>query len=191
MSVTQTSPFQGGKRWASRRGAPAFDLVQLSFPRGAVNVQFYRMPRDAAESLIGLVRDGTPVRDVLVKYAGDAAQALSETMVTGIVAGWNPRKLAREMRSSFGMGLTESLRLARTEQLRAYRAATLETYRANGDIVKGWRRVPQGQRTCMACIIWTAWCTGWRTRWTLPSQRNCAMVPITAAYAELGIAAPE
>lgn len=184
---------QDGKRWSIAAGErQAFDLVRLSFPPGSVDVQFYRMPRDAAESLIGLVADGTPVRDVLTKYVGDAAGSLAETMVTGIVAGWNPRKLAREMRSSFGMGLTESLRLARTEQLRAYRAATLETYRANDDIVKGWRRVAaRDSRTCMACIMMDG--VVYRLADEMDDHPNgrCAMVPITATYAELGIDAPE
>jgi len=184
---------QDGKRWSIAAGErQAFDLVQLSFPRGAVNVQFYRMPRDAAESLIGLVRDGTPVRDVLVKYAGDAAQALSETMVTGIVAGWNPRKLAREMRSSFGMGLTESIRLARTEQLRAYRAATLETYRANDDIVKGWtRRSARLPNSCLACLMEDGREYGLDEQMDDHPNGKCYMVPRTVTYAELGIDAPE
>ena len=91
----------------------AFDLMQLSLPgTSSVRVNMYRMPREAVENYVGMMQDGTPLRGVLQKYVGDAAQALSETMVTGMVAGWNPKKVADEMRNAYGMALSDSLRLA-------------------------------------------------------------------------------
>ena len=184
---------QDGKRWAvAAAEREAYELVQLSYPRGTVAATFYRMPREAAESLIGTLQDGTPLRKLIEQYVGDAAQALSERMVTGLVAGWNPRKLARELRKDFGMGLTDSLRLARTEQLRAYRTATLESYKANGDIVKGWRRLAaKDSRTCAACLFLDG--KEYSTQEEMDDHPNgrCALVPIAKTYAELGIDAPE
>jgi SPP1 gp7 family putative phage head morphogenesis protein len=184
---------QDGKRWSISAGErDAYELTRLSFPPGSVSVQFYRMPRDAAESLIGMLADGTPLRDLLTRYVGDAAKKLSETMLTGLVAGWNPRKLARVMRSEFGMGLTESLRIARTEQLRAYRTATSKSYQANGNIVKGWRRLAtKDDRTCMACVVLDGKLYALDEEMDDHPQGRCAMIPVTATFAELGIDAPE
>jgi len=171
----------------------AFDLMQLSLPgTHEVRVNMYRMPREAVENYVGMMQDGTPLRGVLEKYVGDAAQNLSETMVTGMVAGWNPKKVAREMRNAYGMALTDSLRLARTEQLRAYRTANLQSYNANSDIVTSWRRMSANlPNSCIACLLMDG------TVYTLGESMDdhpngkCYLVPITKTYAELGIDAPE
>ena len=171
----------------------AYTITQLAFPKGAqVGVTFYRMPREAAEAYIGMLQDGTPLKALLEQYVGEAAQALSETLVTGLVAGYNPRQVAREVRDSFGMGIDNALRLARTEQLRAYRTASLESYNANSNIVKGWRRLAaKDSRTCAACLFLDG------TEYDLATQMDdhpngrCALVPIVKTYAELGIDAPE
>jgi SPP1 gp7 family putative phage head morphogenesis protein len=184
---------QNGKRWAIAAGErEAFDLVQLSFPRGAVSVTPYRMPREAAEALIGTLQDGAPLRSLLLRYGKDAAQGMGESLVNGVVAGWNPRKVAQEMRKAFGTALNESLLLARTEQLRAHRTAALETYKANGNIVKGWvRSASKDDRTCMACLLLDG------KKYDLEHEMDdhpagrCALLPDVVTFAELGIDAPE
>lgn len=171
----------------------AYTITQLAFPRDAgVAVTFYRMPREAVEAYVGFMQDGTPLKKLLEQYVGDAAQALSETLITGLAAGFNPRKVAREARKQFGMGLTESLRLARTEQLRAYRTATLESYKANDNIVKGWRRLAaKDSRTCAACLILDGKEYDLATDMDDHPNGRCACVPIPKTYQELGIDAPE
>jgi len=171
----------------------AYDLVQGSFlPEMGIDVSFATMPSASVEQMVGFLQDGSPLVDVITKHVGDAQAQFGQTMVTGLLAGWNPRKLAREMRGAYGLGLTEALRIARTEQLRAYRAATLNTYRANSDVVKGWERLAEHDtRTCMACIVLDG------RRYTLAEdmddhvQGRCACIPVTASYKELGIDAPE
>ena len=147
---------------------------------------------EAVEQMVGFLQDGSPLVDVITKHVGAAQQQFGQTMVTGLVSGWNPRKLARELRSSYGLGLTKALVIARTEQLRAYRTAAANTYRANSHVVKGWERHAQHDtRTCMACLILDG------KRYTLAEemddhpQGRCAMLPVTKTYAELGIDAPE
>jgi hypothetical protein len=176
---------------AAEREAPA--LIEYAFPPdAAIAVSHYRMPRDAVETLAGQLSDGSPLHDLLVAYVDDAAEEFSETMVTGLVAGWNPRKLARELRQAYGMGLTDALRLSRTENLRAYRTATKAIYQANDNIVTGWiRSATKDARTCLACIVLDG------TRYDLATDMDdhpngrCAMLPETRSYAELGIDAPE
>ena len=171
----------------------AYTITQAAFPRDAgVAVTFYRMPREAVEAYVGFMQDGTPLRKLLEQYVGDAAQALSETLVTGLTAGLNPRQVAREARKQFGMGLTESLRLARTEQLRAYRTATQESYKANGNIVKGWRWLAtKDSRTCPACLLMDGTEHSLDEQFVDHPNGRCTATPITKSYAELGIDAPE
>jgi len=169
------------------------NLIQYAFPPGSsINIDQYRMPRAAVENLVGFMQDGSPLRDVIAKYAGDAAEDFGATMVTGLTAGWGPRKLAQELRQAYGMGLTDSLRLARTENLRAYRTASRQTYEANSDVVKGWQRhADRGDRTCLACIMLDS------TFYTVAQDMDdhvmgrCTLLPVTKTYAELGIDAPE
>lgn len=171
----------------------AYDLIQAGFlPEIGIDVSFATMPRAAVEQMVGFLADGSPLNDVIAKYTTDAGGRFGETFVTGLVSGWNPQKLARELRGAFGMGLTESLRLARTEQLRAYRTAAANTYRANSHVVKEWERhAEHGVRTCLACLVLDG------TRYKLSEemddhvQGRCAMLPVTYSYKELGIDAPE
>jgi SPP1 gp7 family putative phage head morphogenesis protein len=183
-----------GQREAIEAGQRnAYDLVQAAFlPEMGINVNFATMPRAAVEQMVGFLADGSPLRDVITKHVGDAGDRFGATLVTGLAAGWNPNKLARELRGAFGLGLTDALRIARTEQLRAYRTAAANTYRANSHVVKAWERHAQHDtRTCMACLVLDG------TRYELDQemddhvQGRCAMLPVTKTYAELGIDAPE
>lgn len=197
--IAKFSPFAAqtvtaGQREAIEAGQRnAYDLVQASFlPEMGIEVNFATMPRAAVEQMVGFLADGSPLNEVIAKYTTDAVDRFGETMVTGLAAGWNPNKLARELRGAYGIGLTNALRIARTEQLRAYRTAAANTYRNNAHIVKGWERHAQADtRTCMACILLDG------KRYELDQdmddhvQGRCAMLPITKSYAELGIDAPE
>jgi SPP1 gp7 family putative phage head morphogenesis protein len=172
---------------AAERDAP--NLVRAAFPADAgIDISFAQVPREAVEQMIGFLQDGSPLVDVLRKHVGDAAQRFGDTLVNAMVMGWNPRKTAREIRAAFGMGLTDSLRIARQEQMRAYRAATLNSYRANSDVVKEWERLAaQDDRTCMACILLDG------RRYKLEEdmddhiQGRCTPIPVTYTYREMGI----
>ena len=176
---------------AAEREAPA--LIEFGLPRGSgVDVSFYRMPRAAVEALAGQLSDGSPLIDVLNKYVDGTVEAFSDTMVTGMVAGWNPRKLAAELRNAYGIGLNDALRLSRAENLRAYRTASKTIYQDNADILTGWQRhAAKNGRTCMACIMLDGTIYALATDMDDHPTGRCAMLPLTKSYAELGIDAPE
>ena len=171
----------------------AYELMRLSLPSDTgVRVNMYRMPREAVENYVGMMQDGTPLRELLGRYVGDAAQNLSETLVTGMVAGHNPRKVAREVRDAYGMALSDAMRLARTEQLRAYRTANLQSYNANSDVVTSWRRLcAKLPNSCMACVMLDGKIYTLGEPMDDHPNGKCVMLPVTKTYAELGIDAPE
>jgi len=175
---------------AAERDAPA--LMRAAYPTdAAITIQFDRMPREAVENLVGFLQDDSPLKDLLVEAVSGAADSFASTMVTGIAAGWNPRRLARTLRSEFGMGLTQALKISRTEQLRAYRTTSLNAYRTS-NVCSGWEWLATlSPRTCMSCLEKDG------TRYPLSAefedhvQGRCCPVPITMSYAEMGIDAPE
>ena len=184
------SSITAGKREAIAAGQrDAHNLVRAAFPKdAAISVSFATMPREAAEQMVGFLADGSPLRDLLVEAMGEAATGFSETMVTGLVAGWNPRKLARELRSRYGMGLTRALRISRTEQLRAYREATRNTYQANSHVVRGWERhAAADDRTCAACLILDGKHYSLDEPMDDHAAGRCSMTPLTVSYKELGL----
>ena len=184
------STIAGGQREAIAAGQRnAHDLVQAAFPRDAeIAISFARMPREAVEQMVGFLQDGSPLRDLLIEAVKESADAFGETLVEGLASGWNPRKLAREIRAKYGMGLTRALRISRTEQLRAYREATRNTYQENRHVVKGWERhAAADDRTCMACVMLDGKRYGLDESMDDHVQGRCAMLPITASYRELGI----
>ena len=173
----------------------AYELVKASFPGDtldAVQIDFFRLPSESVESLVGFLEDGTPLADLLNEYMGDAAQDFSETLVAGMIAGQGPRETARELRDAYGMGLTKALQISRTEILRAYRTATQQNFEANSDVLKGWRRSSaKDDRVCAACILLDGTVYKLKEDMDDHTSGRCAMIPITKTYAELGIDAPE
>jgi SPP1 gp7 family putative phage head morphogenesis protein len=170
----------------------SFELLRAYYPAGSdIPISFAAMPRAAVEAMVGTLADGSPIMELLTAAVEDAAQDFAETMVSGLAAGWNPRRLARELRGKFGMGLTRSMRIARTEQLRAYRTASDEQYRQSGVVVQKERMATADDRVCMACVV----LDGKRYPIDEPMddhvQGRCVFVPITKTYAQMGIDAPE
>ena len=171
---------------AAERDAPA--LMRAAYPADApITVLFDRMPMEAVENLVGFLRDGSPLKRLLDEAVGTAVDEFASTMVTGMAAGWNPRRLARMLRSEFGMGLTRALRISRTEQLRAYNTATLGAYQSS-NVVIGWERMAAlDERTCMACLELDGKRYGLDEPMDDHVNGRCAMLPITKSYKEMGL----
>ena len=190
--------YSGGAITAQQRQAiamgerDAYQLTLSAFPPGAeINARFWRMPRDAVETMAGFVADGTPLAELIGGYVGESRDGFLERLVAGLAKGQNPRAIARELRDDFGMGLTKALEIARTEQLRAYRTATLGSYRESG-VVKGWERhADKSDRTCIACIMLDGKLYELATDMDDHVNGRCCMLPVTKTYAEMGIDAPE
>lgn len=95
----------------------------------------------------------------LMQYWRDAdiykvsAAEIARKIAGGIAQGWNPVKLARELRRDAGFVLESAMRTARTVQLWSYREASRANYLANGDIVTGYQWYTNlDDKTCEACI---------------------------------------
>jgi SPP1 gp7 family putative phage head morphogenesis protein len=90
------------------------------------------------EQLVGFLDPGGPLYKRLAQLPGSVAYKVSQAIIEGVGMGQNPRVIARTITRSFGMGLTDALRMMRTTQLWSYREASRASYTANSDIVDGW-----------------------------------------------------
>lgn len=173
-----------GQREAARLGiVEASEAIRAS----GVRVAFNRLPVSAAEYMVGLSGDGSPLFDVLKKRAlwPEAVDGLASALVKGTALGWNPRKTASRMADGLAQGLDKALVIARSEQLRVYRRASVEQYRESG-VVSGFKRLAtKDDRTCMACLLADG------QRLDLESELDdhpggrCAAVPIVRGMPEV------
>ena len=138
----------------------ALERVTETLQSRMVSAGFNLVPREALETMVGFLQDGTPLSELMRDVSRDALKAAKKELVEGLAAGENPRKVARRIflgSNKIGepviLPAERALRIARTETLRSYRVATIENYRANASIIKGWRWLcARGPRTCIACI---------------------------------------
>ncbi|NBW14722.1 MAG: hypothetical protein EBR82_42660, partial [Caulobacteraceae bacterium] len=128
-------------------------LVNLGAQSTGVSVSFSQLPKDATESIVGFLSDGSPLKGLLDKLPGMAGQAVSEALTDGIVRGLGATQIARNMRNALGGNMTRAMIIARTETMRAYREATSRTFNQNRDILVGWVWVASfSRRTCASCL---------------------------------------
>ena len=107
----------------------------------------------AVEAMVGMMGDGTPLRQYLAGVYGDAARGMTDHLVRAVIQGLNPRQTARAMAKGLNLGLDRALTIARTEQLRVYREARRLTY-MDSNVVQFYRRVSAKQdRTCVGCLL--------------------------------------
>lgn len=131
-----------------------FEAALGEIPAG-VSVNFNRLPRQAVESLVGFLSDGTPLHEHLGQIVGAGREAVERGLIQGVALGQNPRKIAAGIKETFDGGYAQALTVSRTETLRAYRQATLRSYEENGELVEEWvwlANLGSWQRTCAACI---------------------------------------
>lgn len=179
-------------RQAAEQGiVHAEQLTLLDVPeplRPAVRAVWNRLPAEALEQLMGFLQPGSPLRQALVDQLGEVvAERAMKALLEGLALGYNPRMVGEILRREMGMGLVESLRMARTSMLWAYRTATRSMYQANSDLVTGWIwHAELGPRTCMACIAQHG--SFHPVSEVLNDHHNgrCAMIPVTKSWKELG-----
>ena len=126
-------------------------LVRKATDQARVTVNWVRLPTAAIEDLIGFTATGSPLRELLDALGPAASATVRDRLIQGLALGFNPTRIAREIRGALGGNLARALTIARTEVLRAYREASLRSYQVNDDVVDGW--------------IWNCACT----------ERSCAM----------------
>lgn len=91
----------------------------------------------------------------LASYGVDMSGFVNESILNGIAAGWNPRRIARQVRMlAENMPVSNSERLLRTLQLTSYRDATAVNRLANSNILAYQIRIAtlSDSRTCLSCI---------------------------------------
>lgn len=167
----------------------AEELTRVAFgtPPEGVSIQFNQVPRDALIDLVGFSSSGSPLGELFAALGPDVGLAARETLITGFALGENPRKIARRMRKTMGMGLDRALRISRTEVLRSYREATRRDFAENQDIMRGWIwHSARDLRTCVMC--WAMHGTKHKFEETLDDHvcGRCAMLPDTKSWEELG-----
>ena len=118
-----------------------------------VGADVARLGREATAALVGVLGDGSPLRDLLDALGQEAAGKIEAALLRGVAIGRNPRQTARDIREALGGNLNRALTIARTEHLRAYRSATSERFNENDDILRGWQwRASPSARTCPLCL---------------------------------------
>lgn len=169
-------------------------LVQASMgtPPPGVTLAFARLPTSAIAELVGVLQDGSPLTDLLLRLGPDAADSVRRALVTGLATGENPRQIARRSRAAFGGNQVRAMTVARTEVLRAYRESARQTFLANRDVVTALRWwSARDRRTCVLC--WAR--HGSLHRLDEPISFHvrcrCVVLPVTKTWRDLGYDVPE
>jgi SPP1 gp7 family putative phage head morphogenesis protein len=128
----------------------SLEMAQRSLSASA-QASLSQAPIMTSQFAVGALRDGSPLIDSLLKYAGQSADEVGKILMTGISTGTSSIVIARQMRDVSGGNLTHALTIARTETMRAYNTEALERYRAYGFNAWMWQ-ADMSERTCCACI---------------------------------------
>jgi hypothetical protein len=189
-SIDEIEKYQGflgvevggfGRTMIDRGLAESRQLIAAAYGDKRILGMLRDLPPESVRQLLGFLDTGGPLYKRIAELAPTTADRIAETILQSIAMGQNPRKLAAEIVSkALGMGLTDSLRMARTVQLWTYREATRANYIANSDVVKGWVWFAElDTKTCMSCVAMHG--TVHPLDETLNDHHNgrCAMIPIT------------
>lgn len=143
-----------GREYVGRGLVESRELMRAAVgDNPALVARFRDLPPEAVERLLGFLDPTGPLYKRLQLLPGFVADSVSQTILQHIAMGRNPRALAAELTKAFGMGLSDSLRMARTVQLYSYREASRANYIANNTIVKGWQWYAKlDGLTCLSCV---------------------------------------
>ena len=154
------------------------DTARLAGVSGAFNV----LPSSAIiEQLLDFLRPDGPLYARLGQLANATAERVANTIVEGVGLGYNPRKIAREITNSLGMGLTDAMRNVRTVQLYSYREASRAQYVSNSDVVRGWVWYAEfDDRVCGSCLAMHGTVHSLDENLDDHYNGRCAMLPLLA-----------
>lgn len=149
---------------------------------------FYETNPANARQLVGHASDGSPLKDLFRALPGDAGQRVENALVTALVSGASPDRLARSVRDALGGNMARAQTIARTETHRAYRETSRRSFEDNADVVKGWIwNAGLGPRTCAACYAMHGTKHANSERLDGHPRCRCSMVPYTGTFeVELG-----
>lgn len=124
--------------------------------------------------------------------SGEAMEVVRRELVRGLVAGSNPRTVARSMvrraEQGFNGGLTRALNVSRTELLDAHRTAAAAGQEQHADVLTGWMWLATlSPRTCPSCIAMHGTVHDLDEPGPLDHQQGrCTRLPQTKTWTELG-----
>lgn len=146
------------------------------------------LPDSALRRMVGSLQDGSPLRALTQKYAGDSAREMNRLLLEGVSLGLSPLQTARRMRDSLGLSYSRARTLVRTEQMRAFREVNRATFQRNRDIVKGWKWYAALDRlTCPMCWAMHGKVFGVDESMDTHPNCRCVQVPVTLSFKELGL----
>lgn len=172
-------------------------LIQEALPdmpqgaKAAIVARMNRLPTEAVATMLGQLAADSPLQAIFQEYGAQAAKTLSDTILSGVALGYNPRKVAGQMRAALGGDLSRALAISRTETLRAYRMASLANYKANPEIVRGWIWTVTKDTDpppCLACLAVDGQEFSMDEGF-MPSHVGCRCVPRpkTITYRDMGL----
>ena len=145
------------------------------------------LPDSALRRMVGSLQDGSPLRRLANKYAGDSAKEFNRLLIEGVALGRSPLETARLMRNQLGVTYSKARTIVRTEQMRVFREANRQTFKANRGIVKRWKWYSTLDRlTCPICYAMHGQEFGLDERMETHPNCRCIQLPVTATFKELG-----
>lgn len=94
----------------------------------------------------------SPLYKSLLDEFGNDAKQMIDRLITGLVAGENPRVIAGDIQRMLQTPLYRAERIARTEILTAYRESNRATMQANSHIIKKWVWYANLTTCCASCL---------------------------------------
>lgn len=155
-SVKELDKFTAFTSTTIETAAGAAILLGLAHSREFVKLAgvkgFSGLTPQAMKPLLSYLERGSPLYQRLEQLTGATVDSVIETIIDGVVLGYNPRKIASQIQDAFGGGLTDALRNTRTVQIYSYRDSARANYMATGGLVTGWIWYAQlDGNQCEAC----------------------------------------
>jgi hypothetical protein len=111
-----------------------------------------RVAPEALGALIGYV-DGDPFRERTAMFGENAAENISDVILTGVAQGKNPQATARIISTWFNVPYAWADNTLRTVQLYSLRMSNHASYAANSDVLDGWVwSATLDARVCLSCV---------------------------------------
>jgi SPP1 gp7 family putative phage head morphogenesis protein len=109
--------------------------------------------RRVVEDAVGLMGDGSPLRDYFKETLAPAvADAIRNEVIKGVALGTDFKTIARRLRAAGDITRSRSLAVARTEVNRVRRETIRQSFLENPDIT-GWEwAASKSTRTCVLCL---------------------------------------
>lgn len=142
--------------------------------------------RRTIEQTVARLQEGTAQQAYFSGFARQAGEEVITEVIQGVIAGENPKKIARRIQDQMTIGNARVRTAVRTEVLGAARSGLLDSYRENSDVLEGWVwNADESPRTCEVC--WAMNGTLHTLDEDLDSHPNCRCTPspVTQTFAQI------